>query len=231
MNVIVRKLKRGLLIVIGLVLIYQLWLLGHILYWNFFNPSDTRFMSLQLEALREHNPKAELKYRWVPYERISINLKRAVVAAEDDRFMQHNGLDWAGIQYALKKNQRTGAAVAGGSTITQQLAKNLFLTPSRSYLRKAQEVVITLMLETLWDKRRILEVYLNVVEWGNGVFGAEAAAQHYFHTSAAKLSSSQAAHIAVMLPNPRAFEKRYPSYVARHSYRIQARMHRSQVPK
>lgn len=222
--------KRGVLLFIALVLAYQLWLLGHILYWKFNNPTDTSFMSIQLDVLREKNPKAELKHRWVAYENISIHLKQAVVASEDDRFMEHSGLDWTGIQYALEKNQRKGASVAGGSTITQQLAKNLFLSPSRSYIRKAQEAVIALMLEMLWDKRRILEVYLNVVEWGNGVFGAEAAARHYFQTSAANLSKRQAAHIAVMLPNPRKFETRYPAYVSRHSYRVQARMHMSRVP-
>lgn len=225
-----RWFKRALLLFIALVLAYQLWLLGHILYWKSNNPTDTSFMSIQLDVLREQNPTAELKHTWVAYEKISMHLKQAVVASEDDRFMDHSGVDWTGIQYALEKNQRRGAAVAGGSTITQQLAKNLFLSPSRSYVRKAQEAVIALMLETFWDKRRILEVYLNVVEWGTGVFGAEAAARHYFHTSSANLNQRQAAHIAVMLPNPRKFEKNYPNYVSRHSYKVQARMHMSRVP-
>lgn len=230
MKIAFRWIKRALLLLIALVLAYQLWLLGHILYWKSNNPIDTSFMSIQLDVLREQNPKAELKHRWVAYEKISMHLKQAVVASEDDRFMEHSGLDWTGIQYALEKNQRRGSSVAGGSTITQQLAKNLFLSPSRSYIRKAQEAVIALMLETFWDKRRILEVYLNVVEWGNGVFGAEAAARHYFQTSATNLNRRQAAHIAVMLPNPRKFEQRYPDYVSRHSYKVQARMHMSRVP-
>ena len=113
----------------------------------------------------------------MPYERISANLKRAMVAAEDAKFVDHEGFDWDGIQLALEKNQKKGRVVAGGSTITQQLAKNLFLSPSRSYLRKAEEAVITVMLEALLPKRRILEIYLNVIEWGSGVFGAEAAAR------------------------------------------------------
>src|SRR5690606_3903481 len=179
-----RWIKRTLLILVALLLGYQLWLFGHVLHWKTNNPSETSFMAIQLDELRARNPRAELAHQWVTYERISMNLKRAVVAAEDDRFMDHSGLDWTGIQYALKKNKRKGESVAGGSTITQQLAKNLFLSPSRSYVRKAQEAVIALMIELLWDKRRILEVYLNVVEWGNGVFGAEAAARHDFHTSA-----------------------------------------------
>ena len=142
-------------------------------------------MAYRLEELRAKSPKATLQYQWVPYERISNNLKKAMVAAEDAKFVDHEGFDWDGIQNALEKNQKKGRVVAGGSTITQQLAKNLFLTPSRSYLRKAEEAVITLMLEAILPKRRILEIYLNVIEWGNGVFGAEAAARRYFGVSAA----------------------------------------------
>jgi len=225
-----RFIKRIGWIVCLLIVAYQVWILGHVLMWKWVNPSETRFMSIRLDELRETNHKAELKHQWVNYERISTHLKRAVVASEDDRFMEHNGFDLRGIKQALQKNQRKGKSVAGGSTITQQLAKNLFLSPSRSYVRKAQEAVITVMIELLWDKRRILEVYLNVVEWGNGVYGAEAAARHYYRTSAANLGPTQAAHIAVMLPNPRRYEKAYPSWVAAHSRRVQARMHYSQIP-
>jgi len=187
-------------------------------------------MELRLDEMREKKPNATLNYKWVPYTQISVNLKRAVVASEDDKFMEHTGFDWEGMQDAFEKNQRKGKSVAGGSTITQQLAKNLFLSPTRSYFRKGQEAVITMMIELLWDKRRILEVYLNVVEWGSGVFGAEAAAQHYYGSHASTLSEQQAVRIAVMLPNPRKFEKRYPGYVASHAQRILARMHYSSVP-
>src|SRR5262249_33280228 len=144
---------------------------------------------------------------WVPYERISSNLKRALIAAEDAKFADHRGFDWDGIQRAIERNQQKGRIVRGGSTITQQLAKNLFLTPERSYWRKAEEMVITVMLEAMLSKRRILELYLNVIEWGHGVFGAEAAAQHYFGISAAQLSAEQAARLAAMTPSPRLFEK------------------------
>lgn len=188
-------------------------------------------MALRLGELRDTNPKASIHYKWVPYAQISENLKRAVVASEDDKFMSHNGFDWQGIQDALEKNQRKGKSVAGGSTITQQLAKNLFLSPSRSYVRKLQEAVITVMIELLWDKRRILEVYLNVVEWGSGVFGAEAAAQHYYQVHAARLTEQQAVRIAVMLPNPRKFEKKYPGYVANHAQVVLGRMRFSDVPR
>lgn len=225
-----RYIKRALLVCLLLLLAYQLWVFANLLWWKWYNPVETSFMALRLDELREKNPAAELRHQWVPYERISIHLKRAVVATEDDKFVDHHGFDWEGIKVALEKNQRRGRLSAGGSTITQQLAKNLFLSPRRSYLRKIQEAVIAGMMEMLWDKRRILEVYLNVVEWGDGVYGAEAAARHYFGTTAANLNKAQAVRIAVMLPNPRRFERRYPDYLVTHSRRIQARMHYTRVP-
>ncbi|QEY18509.1 monofunctional biosynthetic peptidoglycan transglycosylase [Cellvibrio sp. KY-GH-1] len=213
-----------------LLVAYQLWIFAHVVVWKWVNPGETSFMAIRLDELQQKNAKAELKHQWVEYAKISNHLKRAVVAAEDDRFMDHNGFDLRGIEQALKKNERRGKSVAGGSSITQQLAKNLFLSPSRSYFRKAEEAVITLMIELLWDKRRILEVYLNVVEWGNGVFGAEAAARHYYRVPAAQLGASAAARMAVMLPNPRKYEKSMPSWVVRHASAVQRRMHYSQIP-
>ena len=223
-------LRRGLLALVLLFLSYQVWLLGHVLWWKWNPPAATSFMSLRLDELTNRKPDAELRYRWVPYERISVYLKRAVVAAEDDKFTDHEGFDWEGIQKAIEKNQKKGRAVAGGSTISQQLAKNLFLSPARSYLRKAEEALITVMIETFWDKRRILEVYLNVVEWGDGIFGCEAAAQRYFGVSAAQLNPAQAARLAVMLPNPRKYEKNFSPRLATHAARIQSRMQYSEVP-
>jgi len=230
MSSVGRILKRTIVALILFVLAYQVWLLGHVLWWKWVNPSSTSFMSLRLDELRDKNPGAKLQYTWVPYERISPSLKRAVIAAEDDKFNEHEGFDWEGMQKALEKNQRKGKSVAGGSTISQQLAKNLFLSPSRNYIRKGEEAIITVMIELLWDKRRILEVYLNVVEWGNGIFGAEAAARRYYNISAAQLNASQAAHIAVMLPNPRKFEKTYPPRLVTHSGRVLARMAYAEVP-
>ena len=223
-------IRRGLLAVVLLFVAYQLWLLGHVLWWKWMPPAETSFMSLRLDEISRDKPDAELHYRWVPYEKISIHLKRAVVAAEDDTFVDHEGFDWEGIQKAIEKNQKKGRMVAGGSTISQQLAKNLFLSPSRSYLRKAEEAIITVMIEALWDKRRILEVYLNVVEWGNGIFGCEAAAQRYYRLPAAQLGPAQAARLAVMLPNPRKYEKSYGPRLAAHAARIQGRMQYSDVP-
>ena len=223
-------LGRGLAVALLLLLFWQAVLLTQVIWWSRFDPGSTSFMRMRLAELRQTNPKAELRHQWVPYERISIHLKRAVVAAEDDRFLDHGGFDWEGIQRALERNAERGRMAAGGSTISQQLAKNLFLSPSRSWLRKGQEAVITLMIETTWDKRRILEVYLNVAERGNGVFGAEAAARHYYGRPAASLGPGEAARLAVMLPNPRHYERNYGARLASHAARVQRRMIHSQVP-
>ncbi|WP_407278772.1 monofunctional biosynthetic peptidoglycan transglycosylase [Aromatoleum evansii] len=215
---------------LALLVLYQLWIFLLVLWWSHFNPSSTSFMDIRLDELQEKRPNAELRHEWVPYERISIHLKRAVIAAEDDSFVDHEGFDWEGIQRAMEKNQRKGRAVAGGSTISQQLAKNLFLSPTRSYFRKAQEAVITVMIETVWSKRRILEVYLNVVEWGTGIFGCEAAARRYYGVPAGRLGPDQAARLAVMLPNPRKYEKQFGPRLAAHAARIRGRMAYAQVP-
>jgi monofunctional biosynthetic peptidoglycan transglycosylase len=209
----------------------QAWFFAHVLYWNRFDPGATSFMEARLEALRATNPKARLKREWVDYDRISAHLKRAVIAAEDAKFVDHEGFDWDGIQRALEKNQERGKVVAGGSTISQQLAKNLFLSGERSVIRKGQEALITLMLEKVMSKRRILELYLNVAEWGEGVFGAEAAARHYFGTSAANLNPAQAARLAAMLPRPRFYDRnRGSKYLAAYTERILARMPSAQLP-
>ncbi|MBT0959723.1 monofunctional biosynthetic peptidoglycan transglycosylase [Denitromonas iodatirespirans] len=230
MKAIGRWTGGALLLLLAAFVLYECWIFAHVLWWTRSDPDMTRFMSTQLAVLRKDDPTAQLKHRWVPYAKISRHLKQAVVAAEDDRFLEHEGFDWDGIQRAIEKNQKRGAPVAGGSTISQQLAKNLFLSPSRSYVRKAQEAIVTLMIESTWSKRRILEVYLNVVEWGRGVFGAEAAARHYYSIPAAALGPEQAARLAVMLPNPRRYERQFGPRLSAHAARIQARMHRSQVP-
>ena len=188
-------------------------------------------MEIRLAELQVKKPEAQLKKTWVPYERISIHLKRAIIASEDAKFVDHEGFDWEGMQKAMEKNQKKGRFVAGGSTITQQLAKNLFLTPSKSYFRKIEEAIITLMLENLWSKRRIFEVYLNVIEWGNGVFGAEAAARHYYNVSAAQLGPEQAARLAGMVPNPRYYDRnRSAPGLGRKTGIILGRMPGAEVP-
>ena len=185
----------------------QCWFFAHILWWRVYQPETTAFMEVRVERLREKDAKAKLAHQWVPYERVSAQLKRAVVAAEDANFVEHEGFDWQGMYRALALDFRKHKVVAGGSTISQQLAKNLFLSGRRTPWRKAEEALITLMLEKLMTKRRILEIYLNVIEWGDGVFGAEAAALRYFNTTAARLSPERAARLAAIVPNPRFYEK------------------------
>lgn len=213
------------------LLLYQGWFAAHIWYWVGHNPGSTSFMQARLERLRAKNPDAVLKQRWASYARISDELKRAVIVAEDAKFSEHDGFDWEGIQKAMEKNQRRGRVVAGGSTISQQLAKNLFLSGEKSLWRKGQEAVITWMLEMMMDKERILEIYLNVAEWGEGVFGAEAAARHYYNASAAGLSAEQAAQLAAMLPRPLYYERnRGSEFLQRYSETIRARMPSAQLP-
>lgn len=214
-----------------ILLFWQGWYFLWIVAWKYVDPMNTSFMERRLTELKEKAPDARLRHQWVPYEKISVHLKRAVIAAEDARFLEHEGFDWEGIQKALEKNQRRRRVVAGGSTISQQLAKNLFLSADKTPWRKAQEAIITLMLESVLGKRRILEIYLNVVEWGNGIFGAEAAAQRYYGVSAAELNAHQAARLAVMLPAPLRFERQRASpYLAHRTQVILARMSASRVP-
>ena len=209
----------------------QFWFLAHIWYWAEHNPDDTAFMRARLEIERRDDPGAKLAHRWVPYERISVHLKRAVVAAEDDKFMDHRGFDWEAMKKAHEKNVREGEIVAGASTIPQQLAKNLFLSGHRGWWRKGQEAVITAMLETVLTKRRILEIYLNIAEWGDGVFGAEAAARHHYGVSAAALTPLQAARLAVMLPSPRSYRQGADTlYLQKRTAVILGRMRYARIP-
>jgi len=204
---------RAALAALGLLAALQLWYFGWVLYWKWHNPVQTAFMQHDLERPdapappgAPHRTRTQQRV-WVDYARISVNLKRAVIASEDGRFLSHDGVDWEAMQKAYHDNLRRGHTARGGSTISQQLAKNLFLSSRRSYLRKLQELLITFMIEGTWDKRRILEVYLNVVEWGDGVYGAEAGARHYYGTAAAALDAYQAARMAAMLPAPKFFDR------------------------
>ena len=214
-----------------LLVLYQLWLFAHICWWIKFNPATSAFMEDRLEVMQDKNPKAGLQHKWVPYKKISNNLKRALIAAEDARFVDHEGFDWEGIAKAYEKNLKKGKIVAGGSTISQQLAKNLFLSTKRTPWRKAEEALITLMLEAVMDKQRIFEIYLNIIEWGDGIFGAEAAAKHYFGTSASQLTSEQAATLAAMVPNPRFYDRhRDTPGLARKTAIILENMERAEIP-
>jgi monofunctional glycosyltransferase len=204
-------------------------------------PQSTTFQRSEIVRLLAEQGQVAWAQEWVDDARIHAHLKRAVIASEDAGFVDHGGIEWDAIEKAWEKNQRAEARaervqqrqpqraavpkVVGGSTITQQLAKNLFLSGERTVLRKAQEAVLTLMLEGLLSKRRILEIYLNNVEWGEGLFGAQAASRHYFRVDAARLGPEQAARLAVMLPAPKRFEKRPGSpYVVGRAATIAARM-------
>jgi monofunctional biosynthetic peptidoglycan transglycosylase len=167
------------------------------------NPKTTAFMELRKEEAREDGRKFSIRHQWVPYSRISPMLKRAVIVTEDAAFFDHDGIDLEEIKASMEKNWEEGQFLRGGSTITQQLAKNLYLSPSKNPVRKATELLIARRLEAELSKQRILEIYLNVIEWGDGIYGAEAAARHYFNASAASLSAEQAAFLSAIIPNPR----------------------------
>ncbi|MEO7560911.1 MAG: monofunctional biosynthetic peptidoglycan transglycosylase [Nitrosospira sp.] len=226
-----RWLWRFFLLLTGAVLVYQLWILGHVVYWNFYNPSTSAFMQDRLDVLREKNSTMSLRTQWTPYERISPHLKRAIIAAEDSKFLEHEGFDFEAIQKAYEKNLKKGRLVAGGSTISQQLAKNLFLSGKKTPWRKIQEAIITLMLENVMSKRRILEIYLNVIEWGNGIFGAEAAIRYYYGVSASSVTAEQAARLAAMVPDPRFYDRnRNTPWLLRKTDIILGRMVSAQIP-
>ena len=211
----------------GIFLAVQLSFLARVWWWTSHDPKTTAFMEASLERLRARKPQARLRHAWLPYDRISPHLKRAIVAAEDARFTDHEGFDWE----AIEKNRRKGKVVSGASTISQQLAKNLFLSADRTPWRKGQEALITVMIELVMDKRRILEIYLNVIEWGEGVFGAEAAARHYFGTGAGSLGPEAAARLAAMVPNPRFYDRnRNTRWLARKTEIILARMPAAELP-
>ncbi len=238
-----RPVLRWLLLMLVAGLALQIFFLARIAVMTRVAPESTAFERSQ--AWRIANTQDRLRWRqdWVPYSQISNHLKRAVIASEDDIFAQHDGVQWDAIEKAWAKNAKAEllasknaqgkvvAKVVGGSTITQQLAKNLFLSGERTFIRKGQEFVLTLMLEAVLTKPRILEIYLNHVEWGEGIFGAEAAAQHYFQKSAAQLTPWQAGRLAVMLPRPKHYQK-FPQseYLSGRTEIIVMRMSSAQLP-
>ena len=221
-------MKRFFLIALTLVIAVgvasQLRYLIPVLELRDHNPDDTAFM----ERAREHGA---VRYEWRDYEQIADDLKRAVLISEDARFMAHIGFDWRGIRHAIERNEEAGRPVAGGSTVTQQLAKNLFLSSEKSYARKIQEALIALMLEATLSKKRILELYLNTAQWGNRLFGAQAAARHYFDVDAQTLSPAQAAQLAVLLPRPSYYDVRGTTvYVEQRTLWIQKQLPLVRIP-
>ncbi len=237
----------------------QLYFVCRIALMAVVDPESTAFERSEAYQVAVNSGSLKWRQQWVPYDALPDNLKRAVIASEDASFLEHEGVDVEAIEKAWDRNAKAEERAAqsanraqqrskpgteltskltarapriiGGSTITQQLAKNLFLSGERTLLRKGQELVITLLLEALLDKQRILEIYLNSVEWGTGVFGAEAAAQHYYRKPAARLSAYESARLAVMLPRPRYFETRPGSgYLASRANTIVARMSGVELP-
>ncbi len=230
-SVVWRWLRRLAVVLLLVFVGWNLSMAARVWWLRDHNPATTSFMDLALIRLQRRNPEAQLRHSWVSYGNISPHLKRAVIAAEDQRFLDHDGLDWEAIENAYQRNLARPNRLRGGSTISQQLAKNLFLSGSRTYVRKAQEALITLLMERLLTKRRILEVYLNVIEWGNGVYGAEAAAQHYFGVTAAALSPEQAARLAAMIPKPRFYDRnRSTPYLESRTELLLSLMERAAVP-
>lgn len=227
-------------------LLLQVWFVARIALMAVVDPQSTAFQRSEAWRLwQEDGGWQRWRQRWVPYDQISPHLKRAVIAAEDAGFVEHFGVDWEAVQAARERNERRlaqaqrgassgpvrPARLAGGSTITQQLAKNLLLSGERTLWRKGQELLLTWMLEATLDKRRILEIYLNAVEWGDGIFGAEAAAQHYFRKPAARLTPAEAARLAVLLPAPKRYGARLGSgYLESGTQTILARMGAVRVP-
>ena len=201
-------------------ILFNAYVYGSILTYRAVAPHHSAFMTMRMNEFRSEGREVALDYRWVPYNRISVNLKKALIASEDAAFAEHGGFDWNGIEHAMRRNQRSGTIRAGGSTISQQLAKNLFLFAERSYVRKAEEAVITVMMESMWSKERILTVYLNVAEFGEGIYGIEAAAQHYYHKPASRLRAGEAASLIAMLPNPKYFQQHRNDRHLRNKTRI-----------
>lgn len=250
-----KALSRLLLFVVVAAVALEAFFVAWIALMANIDPRSTSFQRSEAWRLATTKPRLRWSQEWVPYERISPNLKRAVIASEDDSFVTHDGVDWEALEKAWERNaqaearaerQQARAAahvhagappavkqpkIVGGSTITQQLAKNLLLSGERSLLRKGQEIVLTFTLERFLTKERILDLYLNSVEWGEGVFGAEAAARHYYRKSAAQLTPYEAARLAVMLPRPKYFEKVPNSgYLANRASVIVGRMHGAELP-
>jgi len=254
-----RQAARILSLLVISALALQLYFLARVGLMLVVDPQSTTFQRSEIQRLAMEQHRLLWSQQWVGEDRISDNLKRAVIASEDASFLDHSGVEWDALEKAWEKNQRAeaqaekinerqlrqaarssrpvaakpavAAKIVGGSTITQQLAKNLFLAGERSLPRKGQEFIITFMLEALLPKQRILEIYLNNVEWGEGLFGAEAAARHYFHVGANQLSGFAAARLAVMLPAPKRFEKRPGSaYVLGRASTVAARMSAVELP-
>ena len=224
-----QKIWRWFALILALLFLYQVYLLFTVTYYSLFNPSSSAMMRNQARILAAEEPPKSIRYSWVDYDNISDSMKRAVIASEDSNFLGHSGVEWSAIwdayHYNRQQQAKGKAKRRGGSTITQQLAKNLFLSHDRSYLRKGQELIITYMLEGLMSKQRILELYLNVAQFGPTVFGVEQASQAYYKKPASRLSSTEAARLAALLPNPTRYSRQLNSrFINTRTHTISQRM-------
>ena len=221
-------LVRTSLIILSVILLVQLWIFSSLVWWRT-NPVDSTMM-MRIDYWSDSSQP--IQHEWRNYDNISTYFKQAIVAAEDAKFMQHHGFDWDGMRFALERNKDKGKVVAGGSTISQQLAKNLFLFNKRSFVRKGQEAVATWMMERIWSKQRILEVYINSVEFCENIFGVEAASQHYFGISSRSMSREQAAFLAALLPNPKYYQNHRNDRTLQYRKRLILKyMRHSDLPK
>ena len=221
-------LVRTSLIILSIILLVQLWIFSSLVWWRT-NPVDSTMM-MRIDYWSDSSQP--IQHEWRDYDNISTYFKQAIVAAEDAKFMQHHGFDCDGMRFALERNKDKGKVVAGGSTISQQLAKNLFLFNKRSFVRKGQEAVATWMMERIWSKQRILEVYINSVEFGENIYGVEAASQHYFGIRSRSMSREQAAFLAALLPNPKYYQNHRNDRTLQYRKRLILKyMRHSDLPK
>ena len=228
-----RWAKIIVLALVGIAVVYHLVILFQVVRYRSVNPGSTAMMEQRAKEASARGEEPRQVQTWVPYDRISQNLVRAVLAGEDSRFFDHAGFDWDEIKKALEKDWNEGRFKRGASTISQQLAKNLFLSTSKNPVRKLHEALITWEMEVILGKRRIIEIYLNVIEWGDGVYGAEAAARRYFNTSAASLSADQAAFLSAIIPSPNGAynPSTHRRKVERRKNLISRLMHHVVIPK
>ena len=214
MTVLLKFINRLLLAIMVLVIAFHILVVSLLAMWKTQPITNSMFM------LAHRLGGGSVTQEWVEYDQIAKSAKQAAIASEDAKFASHDGFDMEGIEAAMQKNEATGKTTAGGSTISQQLAKNLFLTSHRSYVRKGEEAIITMLIENMWSKERILTAYLNVAEFGNGIYGIEAAAQHYFDKPASQLNREQSALLISMLPNPKYYEKHQNAKRLKNKQRI-----------
>jgi monofunctional biosynthetic peptidoglycan transglycosylase len=226
-----KLLRRLVVIIVVMALSYHAWILFRITRLRHTNPTTTNLIEQRADLVIDRGSTPKRKQTWIPYQRISSHLVRAVLVGEDIRFFRHSGIDWTGVHLAMKKNWEEKRFARGGSSISQQLAKNLFLSPAKNPLRKLHEMIIAWEMEQILGKRRILELYLNVIEWGDGIYGAEAAARHYFGVSASSLDPEQAAFLAAIIPTPlKGYNSNhYSSYIQSRMNMIGTRM-KSPIP-